>query len=76
MSDAVSKTPAVAGQVLVKGDREGTLSPKQIKMYCSVTVTCMFIMQWLHPDIFNAVQGLARHMIAPKEAHVCALILL
>ena len=33
MSDGpVSKTSAVASQVLVKGDRDSTVSPKQIKM--------------------------------------------
>jgi hypothetical protein len=33
MSDGpVSKTPAVAGQVLVKDDGEGTVTPDQIKM--------------------------------------------
>ena len=72
----VSKMPAVAGQVLVKGNREGTLSLKQIKMYHSAIATCMFMMQQSHPDIFNAVQGLARHMTAPREAHVHALMTL
>ena len=77
MSDGpLSKTPAVAGQVLVKGDGEGTVSPNQIKLCRSVTATCMFMMQWLPPDIFNAVQGLARHMTAPREAHVHALMTL
>jgi hypothetical protein len=65
MSDGpVSKTPAVAGQVLVKGDRGGTVSPDQIKMYHSATATCMFMMQCSRPNIFNAVQGLARHTTA------------
>jgi len=45
----VSKTSMVASQVLVKGDGEGTVSPKQIKMYHSATVTCMFMMQWSRP---------------------------
>jgi len=53
-------TPAVADQVLVKGDEEGRVSSKQIKMHISATVTCMFMMQWSCPDIFNAVRGLAR----------------
>jgi len=74
MSDGpVSKTPAVASQVLVKGDGEGTV---QIKMYHSATATCMFIMQWSRPDIFNAVRRLARHMTAPREAHVYTLMTL
>ena len=72
----VSKTPAVAGQVLIKGDGEGTVSLEQSKMYRSATATCMFLMQWSRPDIFNAVRGLARHMTAPREAHVRALMTL
>ena len=63
----------MAGQVLVKGDGGGTVSNDQVKMYQSAVATCMFVMQWLLPDIFNAVQGLARHMTAPREAHVHAL---
>jgi hypothetical protein len=71
-----SKTPAVAGQVLVKGDGDGTVSDEQARMYRSAVATCMFMMQWSRPDIFNAVQGLARHMTAPREAHVRALMTL
>ena len=33
-------------------------------------------MQWSGPDTFNAVHGLARHMTAPREAHVRALMTL
>ncbi len=33
-------------------------------------------MQWLRPDTFNAVRGLARHMTVPREAHVRALMTL
>ena len=72
----VSKTPAVAGQVLVKGDGEGTLTTNQIKMYRSATATCTFLMQWSCPDIFNSVRGLVRHMTVPREAHVHALMTL
>jgi hypothetical protein len=60
----------------MKGDGEGTLTPDQIKMYHSATATCMFMMQWLCPNIFNAVRGLARHVTAPREAHVRALMTL
>jgi hypothetical protein len=70
----VSKTSAVAGQVIVKGDGDGTVSGDTIKMYWSATATCMFMMQWLHPNIFYAVHGLARHITAPSKAHVHALM--
>ena len=72
----MSKTPGVAGQVLVRGDREGTVAQDVMQMYRSATATCMFIMQWSHPDIFNAVRGLARHMTASREAHIRALMTL
>ena len=41
-----------------------------MKMYWSATVNCMYMMQRSHPDTFNAVYGLARHITAPREAHV------
>ncbi len=41
---SVSKTLAVAGQVLVKGDGDGAVVPETAKMYGSATATCMFIM--------------------------------
>ncbi len=65
-----SKTPAVAGQVLVKGDSDGTVKESMVKMYQSATATCMYMMQWSRPDTFNALHGLARHMTVPREAHV------
>ena len=62
--------------MLVKGEGDSTVSADQVKMYRSATATCMFMMQWSCPDIFNAVQGLARHMTAPREAHVRTLMIL
>ncbi len=40
-----SKTPAVAGQVFVKGDGNGAVVPNTAKFYRSATATCMFMMQ-------------------------------
>jgi hypothetical protein len=40
-----SKTPATAGQVLVKGDGKGTVFDNQDRMYRSAVATCMFMMQ-------------------------------
>ena len=42
----VSKTPAVAGQILVKGDSNGAVMPIIAKLYWLATATCMFMMQW------------------------------
>ncbi len=57
----------------MKGYGEGAVSDNQDRMHRSASVTCMFVMQWLPPDTFNAVPGLARHMTVPREAHVHAL---
>ena len=40
-----SKTPAVAGQVLVSGDGSGTVEDKDATVYSSGTATCMYVMQ-------------------------------
>jgi hypothetical protein len=60
------KMPAVAGQVHVKGDDNGVVLETKTKMYWSATMTCMYMMQWSHPDISNAVHGLTRHMALIK----------
>ncbi len=57
----------MAGQVLVKGDGSGTL--ERATKYRSGTATCMYMMQWSRPEIYNATRGLARHMSGPRLAH-------
>ena len=68
-----SMVPAVAGQILVKGDGSGGISEEKATKYRSATATCMYIMQWSRPDIFNATRGQSRHMKEPREAHDKAL---
>ena len=41
----VSKTLAVAGQIIVKGDGNGAVMPSIAKLYRSATAMCMFMMQ-------------------------------
>ena len=53
---------AVAGQVLIKGNDSDTVSGALVNKYRSATATCMFVMQWSRPDIYNAVCSLAHHM--------------
>ena len=65
-----SKTLAVAGQILVKCDGDGAVMETKAKVCQLATTTCMYMMQWSCPEIFNGVRGLARHMTAPREAHV------
>ena len=72
-SGKMPATPAVAGLVLVKGDGSGQLDAKAATEYRSGTATCMFMMQWSRPEIYNATHGQARHMSAPREPHKIAL---
>ncbi len=58
------KMPVLAGQLLVKGDCDWVVQEADAKMYWSATGTCMYMMQWSHQNIFNAVHRLARHMTA------------
>ncbi len=41
-----SKTPAVLGQVLVKGDSDGAVQESIANMYQSATATCMYMIQY------------------------------
>ena len=66
-------TPAVAGQVLVRGDVSGTVNDNATAVYCSGTAAMIFMMQWLRHAIYNAVRGLTMHMSAPRGAHVKAI---
>ena len=66
-------TPANAGLVLVKGDGSWPLDEKAITEYRSATATCMYMMRWSRPDIYNATRGQARHMSAPRYPHLKAL---
>ena len=63
-----SKTPAIAGQVLVRGDGSGMIDHVRQKRFRSGTATCMYIMQWSRPDIYNTTRGLARQMSAARMA--------
>ena len=54
----------VAGQVLLKGDGSGTVNTQETIKYQYATVTCMFVMQWSHPKIYNATRNLARNIQA------------
>ena len=65
--------PAVAGQILVKGDGSGIISEEKATTYRSATATLMYIMQYSRPEIYNATRGQLRHMKEPREAHAKAL---
>jgi len=54
------RTPALAGQTLVRGDESETLGPAETTKFRSGTAICLFITQWSRPGIFNATRGCAR----------------
>ncbi len=58
------RTPATAGQVLVRKPDEANLGKKESTKfkYRSGTAKMMFMMRWSRPDTYNATRGLARHM--------------
>lgn len=62
------ETPAVAEQVLMKGNWDGAV---QESRYIVPSATAIFIhmMQWPCLDILNAFCRLARYMPGPGEAH-------
>jgi hypothetical protein len=67
------KTPAVAGQVLVRGDGSGTLHGEDATRFKSQAALMLYMSQWSRPETLNAVRGLTRQMSAPRISHVKAL---
>lgn len=68
------RTPALAGEVLVRGDGSGALTdPSEITRYRSITAINMYIGQWSRAEIQNATRGCARMMQAPRAVHEKAL---
>jgi hypothetical protein len=68
------KTPAQAGSVLVAGKKAKVLSPAMQKKYCSQTGEAMHAMQYLKPEMYNAVQDLYRHMHEATKKHYTAML--
>jgi hypothetical protein len=67
-------TPTLAGKELIRGDGAGTIEePAQITQFCSGTVLCMYMMQWLRPEVQNTTRSCARMMQKPREVHEPAL---
>ena len=66
-------TPAVAGQVLVKGDGSGVLEGAEATKFRSGTAICMFMQQWSRLELYNATRCCARMIPGPRPTHVKAL---
>lgn len=70
ISSRVPKTPALPGSNLCKGDDTGTLTGDQATRYRSLTATCMYMMQWSRPDIYQATRALARCICTIQTSHM------
>ncbi len=68
------KTPALAGQVLVRGDGSDMLESVETTKFRSGTAICLYMTQWSRPGVFNATRGCARQMSAPRKPHMKALL--
>ena len=70
----VPKTHTVAGQVSVRGDYSAIDGNLEAMVYRLGTATMMFMTQWIRPDVYNAVRGLARHsMYVPRLSNIRAI---
>lgn len=66
-------TPAVAGQVLNKTDKDKTLTKKEQKEYRSGVGKLLHMMRWTRPDVLNAVRELSRFMMEATTDHLEAM---
>ncbi len=68
-------TPAIPGTVLKKPAEDGKfLCGKDQTMLRSGIGKIMYHMQYLHPDIAQAVRDLARHRTQGDETHMAAML--
>ena len=65
MEGKAHKIPALAGQIMVKGDGSGTMEDREATVYRSGTTNCMYTVQWSRLDIYNVTRGQARQISAP-----------
>ena len=70
-SMAKASTPAVAGQVLFKG--EDLVDPEEQTKYRSGVGKMMHLMRWSKPEILNSVRELSRFFSGATKAHVKAM---
>ena len=68
-------TPAIPGTVLKKPAEDGkVLNGKDQTILRSGIEKLMYHMQYLHPDIAQAVRDLARHMQQGDETHIAVML--
>jgi hypothetical protein len=68
------RTPAAAGQILIRGDNEGMLDDKHQHLFRKGVGKLLYLTRWSRPDIRNAVRELTRCCGVAKEAHYKAML--
>ena len=71
--DKQHETPAVAGEILRKGEEKDFVSQEKMKKFRSGTGKLLHLTKWSRPDIKNAVRELTRFMMRTLGAHEVAL---
>ncbi len=69
----IPNTPAPAGEILIPGEEEVMLNPKEQTTYRSGVGKLMYLARWTRPDILFAVRSLAKFNGRASEAHMKAL---
>ena len=68
--EPVSKTTAVEDQILKRYMTMRLIDiDTKAKTYQNATATCINMIQWSHPNIFNAVHSWARDMTVPRKTY-------
>jgi hypothetical protein len=67
------RTPAIAGDVLLKGEEKDQVQIKEQKKYRSGVGKLLHMMHWPRPETLNAVRELSRFMQGAIGAHVKAM---
>jgi hypothetical protein len=64
------RTPAIAGDVLMRGEVKDQVSAQEQKKYHSGVGKPLHMMRWSRPECLNSVQELSRFMQGVMQAHV------
>jgi hypothetical protein len=68
------RTPAVAGDVLVRGEVQEQVKHGEQKKYRSGVCNLLHMMRWSRPETLNAVPELSRFMQGAMSAHTKAML--
>ena len=71
---AFPRTPAIAGDVLLRGEVKDHIAYVQQKKYRSGVGKLLHMMRWSRPDALNSTRELSRFMQGAVEAHLKAML--